>query len=79
MNEESEHDDAESTTLGRVRDLYEKFPYPSTFQDGPRRGVGLPSYLPAIDHYIFGGCRDISKPIRILVSVTRDMTALAAR
>lgn len=61
-------DNQDGPTTNAVRALYERYPYPSGFNDDAQRGVSMPSHLPAIDHYLFGGARDFSKPFRILVA-----------
>jgi SAM-dependent methyltransferase len=68
MSEDTENHGVEGSFVGQIRDLYEKFPYPSTFNDNPGRAIRSGSLLPAIDHYIFDGARDFSKPMRILVA-----------
>ena len=60
---------AENTkTTSQVKALYEAYPYPSAFSNDSRKGVGLPSHLPAIDHYIYGGKRNFTKEFRVLVA-----------
>jgi SAM-dependent methyltransferase len=51
-----------------VREQYEALPYPARDpRDEARRLiVGSPSHLLEIDHYLFGGRRDWSKPFRAL-------------
>ena len=51
-----------------VREQYEALPYPARDpRDEARRLIiGSPSHLLEIDHYVFGGRRDWSKPFRAL-------------
>src|SRR5271163_4602740 len=51
-----------------VREQYEALPYPARDprDEAKRLIVGSPSHLLEIDHYIFGGRRDWSKPFRAL-------------
>ena len=53
-----------------VRDQYEAFPYPERDpRDEKKRLIlGSPSLPQEIDHYVFGGQRDWSQPLRILVA-----------
>ncbi|MDG2287005.1 MAG: class I SAM-dependent methyltransferase, partial [Alphaproteobacteria bacterium] len=68
MGEDTKNGDITGSFVGQVRNLYETFPYPATFNDNPGRAIRSGSLLPAIDHYIFDGVRDFSKPMRILVA-----------
>lgn len=54
----------------RVRDQYEDLPYPPRDPADERRRLltGTPSHILEIDHYIFAGRRDWSKPFRALVA-----------
>lgn len=56
--------------MSKVRDQYEAFPYPERDpRDEKKRLIlGSPSLPQEIDHFIFGGQRDWSKPLRILVA-----------
>lgn len=56
--------------MSEVRDQYEAYPYPTRDpQDEKTRLItGSPSLPQEIDHYVFGGQRDWSDPLRILVA-----------
>ncbi len=56
--------------MSKVRDQYEAFPYPERDpRDEKKRLIlGSPSLPQEIDHFIFGGQHDWSKPLRILVA-----------
>ncbi|WP_420558304.1 class I SAM-dependent methyltransferase [Roseovarius sp.] len=56
--------------MNKVRDQYEAFPYPERDpRDEKKRLItGSPSLPQEIDHYVFGGQRDWSQPLRILVA-----------
>jgi SAM-dependent methyltransferase len=51
-----------------VREQYEALPYPARDprDEGRRLIVGSPSHVLEIDHYVFGGRRDWSRPFRAL-------------
>jgi SAM-dependent methyltransferase len=53
-----------------VCEQYEAYPYPerSPVEEKIRLVTGSPSHPVEIDHFIFGGCRDWRKPIKILVA-----------
>lgn len=53
-----------------VRQQYEAYPYPARDPaDEARRLIsGSPSFLPELNHYVFGGCRDFRQPLRALVA-----------
>lgn len=53
-----------------VRAQYEALPYPARDPaDEKRRLVtGSPSFLPELNHYVFGGRRDFAQPFRALVA-----------
>ena len=53
-----------------VRDQYEAYPYPSRdpADEAKRLVVGSPSNLLEVNHYLFGGRRDFTKPFRALVA-----------
>lgn len=53
-----------------VRDQYEDLPYPPRNPDDERKRllVGTPSHILEIDHYVFAGRRDWSRPFRVLVA-----------
>ncbi len=56
--------------MSKVRDQYEAFPYPERDpgDEAKRLVTGSPSIPQEIDHFLFGGCRDWSEPLRILVA-----------
>ncbi|WP_397543564.1 methyltransferase [Roseovarius salis] len=56
--------------MDAVKDQYEAFPYPERDPaDESRRLItGSPSLPQEIDHFLFGGQRDWSRPLRILVA-----------
>lgn len=56
--------------MSKVRDQYEAFPYPERDpKDEKKRLItGSPSLPQEIDHFLFNGLRDWSKPLRILVA-----------
>ena len=53
-----------------VKAQYEALPYPARDPaDEARRLItGSPSFLPELNHYLFGGRRDFSRPMRVLVA-----------
>lgn len=56
--------------MSKVKDQYEAYPYPERDpKDEARRLItGSPSLPQEIDHFLFGGKRDWSQPMRILVA-----------
>ncbi len=56
--------------MSKVRDQYETYPYPERNpKDEKKRLItGSPSLPQEVDHYVFGGMRDWSKPLRILIA-----------
>ena len=56
--------------MSRVADQYEAFPYPERDpgDEGKRLITGSPSHPLEIDHFLFGGARDWSQPLRALVA-----------
>lgn len=54
----------------RVREQYEAYPYPARDPEDERRRLitGSPSFLPELNHYVFGGRRDFRRPFRALVA-----------
>lgn len=56
--------------MSKVRDQYEAYPYPERDpKDEKKRLItGSPSLPQEIDHFVFGGARDWSVPLRILVA-----------
>jgi SAM-dependent methyltransferase len=53
-----------------VKQQYEAYPYPARDPaDEARRLItGSPSFLPELNHYVFGGRRDFHRPMRVLVA-----------
>ncbi|MEO0371369.1 MAG: class I SAM-dependent methyltransferase [Pseudomonadota bacterium] len=56
--------------MSKVKDQYEAYPYPERDpKDEKKRLItGSPSLPQEIDHFLFGGARDWSQPLRILVA-----------
>jgi len=56
--------------VSRVSEQYESFPYPERdpADEAKRLVTGSPSHPLEIDHFLFGGARDWSKPLRALVA-----------
>ncbi len=56
--------------MSKVKDQYEAYPYPERDpKDEKKRLItGSPSLPQEIDHYVFGGTRDWSRPLRVLVA-----------
>jgi len=67
----------------KVRDQYEAYPYPSRdpADEAKRLILGSPSNLLEVNHYLFAGRRDFSKPFRALVAGggTGDATIMLAQ
>jgi len=67
----------------RVRDQYEDLPYPPRDPEDERKRLltGTPSHILEIDHYLFAGRRDWSRPFRVLVAGggTGDALIMLAR
>jgi len=61
---------ARKAAVDSVRDQYEAFPYPERDPDDERRRLvtGSPSLPQEIDHFLFDGRRDWSRPLRFLVA-----------
>lgn len=53
-----------------VKAQYEALPYPTRDPADEKRRLitGSPSFLPELNHYVFGGRRDFSQPFRALVA-----------
>lgn len=53
-----------------VKDQYEDFPYPprNPVDEKSRLITGSPSHLSELNHYIYAGARDFSRPFRALVA-----------
>lgn len=66
-----------------VQDQYEAYPYPgrNPAEENTRLITGSPSRLLEIDHYLFGGRRDWTRPFRALVAGggTGDATVMLAQ
>jgi SAM-dependent methyltransferase len=56
--------------MSRVTEHYDAFPYPDRdpADEAKRLITGSPSHPLEIDHYLFGGARDWSRPLRALVA-----------
>lgn len=56
--------------MSRVSEQYEAFPYPERdpAEEAKRLITGSPSHPLEIDHFLFGGTRDWSQPLRALVA-----------
>jgi SAM-dependent methyltransferase len=56
--------------MSRVTEQYEAFPYPERDPEDEKKRLitGSPSHPLEIDHYLFGGRRDWSQPLRALVA-----------
>ena len=54
----------------KIREQYEVYPYPprDPRDEAKRLHEGSPSHLFELNHYIFGGRRDFSKPFKVLVA-----------
>ena len=57
-------------TKDKIREQYEVYPYPprDPRDEAKRLHEGSPSHLGELNHYIFGGRRDFSKPFKALVA-----------
>ena len=57
-------------TKDKIREQYEEYPYPARDpkDETKRLKAGSPSHLMELNHYIFGGRRDFSKPFKALVA-----------
>lgn len=53
-----------------VKAQYEALPYPARDPADEKRRLitGSPSFLPELNHYVFAGRRDFSRPMRVLVA-----------
>ena len=53
-----------------VKAQYEAYPYPARDPADEKRRLitGSPSFLPELNHYVFGGRRDFARPFRALVA-----------
>ncbi|HCP01673.1 MAG TPA: methyltransferase [Rhodospirillaceae bacterium] len=54
----------------RVQSQYESYPYPARdpADEKERLITGSPSNLHELNHYVFGGTRDLTKPLRVLAA-----------
>lgn len=66
-----------------VRTQYEAYPYPprDPADEATRLVTGSPSHVLEIDHYVFAGRRDVTRPIRVLFAGggTGDGTVMLAQ
>lgn len=53
-----------------VASQYESFPYPERRPEDEKTRLlaGSPSNLPEVNHYVFGGRRDLTQPLKVLVA-----------
>lgn len=74
---------SETDADAAVRAQYEALPYPARDPTDERRRLieGSPSHLAELNHYVFGGRRDFTQPIRVLVAGggTGDATIMLAQ
>ncbi|WP_343563718.1 methyltransferase [Kiloniella sp. b19] len=72
-----------TTAISTLRDQYENYPYPDrrAADEKKRLITGSPGILNEINHYLFGGQRDFSKPFRVLFAGggTGDGTIMLAQ
>ena len=56
--------------MSEVRAQYEAYPYPARdpAEEKKRLITGSPSHVLEVDHFVFGGARDWSQPLRVLVA-----------
>ena len=56
--------------MNKVKDQYEVFPYPERdpAEEAKRLITGSPSVPQEVDHFVFAGQRDWSRPLRVLVA-----------
>jgi len=56
--------------VSEVRAQYEAYPYPARdpAEEKKRLITGSPSHVLEVDHFVFGGARDWSQPLRVLVA-----------
>ena len=56
--------------MTEVRAQYEAYPYPERDPEDERKRLvtGSPSHVLEVDHFIYGGARDWSRPLRVLVA-----------
>src|SRR6056297_2647844 len=56
--------------VSEVRAQYEAYPYPARdpAEEKKRLITGSPSHVLEVDHFVFEGARDWSKPLRVLVA-----------
>ncbi len=79
----SETEPQPAPKVARVQSQYESFPYPPRDPADERRRllIGTPSDLAEVNHYVFGGQRDFTRPFRALVAGggTGDATIMLAQ
>ena len=72
-----------SDSVEALSEQYENFPYPPRIpaDEAQRLVTGSPSQLVELNHYVFGGRRDFSKPFQALVAGggTGDATIMLAQ
>ena len=63
-------DDGRNRRDGLVQSQYESYPYPARdpADERTRLIAGSPSNLFELNHYVFGGARDLSRPLKALVA-----------
>jgi SAM-dependent methyltransferase len=56
--------------MREIVEHYDAYPYPARDPEDERRRLvtGSPSWLPEVEHFLFGGRRDWSRPFRVLVA-----------
>jgi hypothetical protein len=56
--------------MSQVKSQYEAYPYPARdpADEAKRLIAGSPSHPLEIDHFLFGGARDWSRPLRVLIA-----------
>lgn len=67
----------------RLQEQYETYPYPDVDprDEKKRLRIGSPSHLMELNHFVFAGRRDFSKPFRVLIAGggTGDATVMLAQ
>ncbi len=70
-------------TIDLLRTQYEAYPYPARdpAEEGRRLITGSPSHLDQVNHYVFGGRLEFTRPLRVLVAGggTGDATIMLAQ
>ncbi|RBI87708.1 class I SAM-dependent methyltransferase [Rhodosalinus halophilus] len=56
--------------MSEIAEQYDAYPYPARDPEDERRRLvtGSPSWLPEVEHFLFAGRRDWSRPFRVLVA-----------